>query len=155
MELLLAELSEHRLDLVLATAPRQRDDLAAQRVTEQLVELHAVPARLKYQSLVALLRSEPLILPKDPSLRAPLQAVFDRLEVQPHVAADVDDMVLIRLLAREGIGVAAAPAVVVADEVAAGRPATAPFELGVSEPSYAVTARRRFPHPALKTMLSD
>ncbi|MEL6690520.1 MAG: LysR family transcriptional regulator [Pseudomonadota bacterium] len=154
MEVLLIELVEQRLDVVLATAPPQGEGLATQRITEQSVELHAVPARLEHSDLSSLLASEPLILPTDPSLRGPLQALFDRLGVTPHVVADVDDMALIRLLTREGVGVAAAPAVVVADEVAAGRLATAPFALGVSEPFYAVTARRRFPHPALRALLS-
>ena len=153
MDALLGELAAHRLDVVLTTAAPQEDGFATQPVTEQSVELHAVAGRLAYEDLATLLASEPLILPTDPSLRGPLQAVFDRLGVDPHVIADVDDMALIRLLAREGVGVAAAPGVVVADEVAAGRLTTAAFDLGVSEPFYAVTARRRFPHPALARLL--
>jgi len=75
------------------------------------------------------------------------------LGIKPHIAATVDDMAMVRLLAREGIGVAIAPAVVVAEELASGLLATAPFDLGLSEPFFAVTLPRRFPHPALKGLL--
>ncbi|MEO1552046.1 MAG: hypothetical protein AAFR93_16740 [Pseudomonadota bacterium] len=51
------------------------------------------------------------------------------------------------------MGLAIAPSVVVADEVAAGRVATAPFELGLRETFYAVTLPRRFAHPALADLL--
>ncbi|MEM1102173.1 MAG: substrate-binding domain-containing protein, partial [Pseudomonadota bacterium] len=103
--------------------------------------------------LEALFENEPLILPTDSALRAPLEALFARLSVSPQIAAEVDDMAMIRLLAREGAGVAIAPPVVVADEVAAGRLVTAPFALGISEPFYAVTLPRQFPHPALADLL--
>ncbi|MEM1373169.1 MAG: LysR family transcriptional regulator [Pseudomonadota bacterium] len=150
---LVADLRDLSLDVVLTTALPQEAGIRGQRIAEQSVELHAVPRRLQYETLSALLAAEPLILPSDPTLRAPLDALFARLEVRPTIIADVDDMALIRLLAREGTGVAAAPAVVVADEVAGGALATARFDLGIREPFFAVTLDRRFPHPALSKLL--
>ena len=81
-------------------------------------------------------------------------SLIARLGVEPKVAAHVDDMAMVRLLAREGFGVAVAPAVVVADEVTAGLLATAPFDLGIEEPFFAVTLPRKFPHPALADLLN-
>ena len=62
-------------------------------------------------------------------------------------------MAMVRLLARENAGVAVAPAVVLADEIANGRLASAPFALDIVEPFYAVTISRRFPHPALAALI--
>ena len=62
-------------------------------------------------------------------------------------------MAMVRLLAREDIGVAVAPTVVLADEIASGRLATAPFALRISEPFYAVTSKRQYPHPLLELLL--
>ncbi|MEO0487613.1 MAG: LysR family transcriptional regulator [Pseudomonadota bacterium] len=153
---LLDELESLSLDVVLTTAaPPQRAGakLAATRIADQAVGVHGVLARLRHPDLQSLLAAEPLILPTDPVLRTPLEGLFARLDLAPHIAADVDDMAMVRLLAREGIGVALVPGVVVADEVAAGTLATAPFDLDISEPFYAVTLQRRFPHPALASLL--
>ncbi|MEM6277236.1 MAG: LysR family transcriptional regulator [Pseudomonadota bacterium] len=153
MTTLIAGLHDLSLDVVLTTALPQEAGVKGQRIADQSVQLHAVPRLLKHETLAALLQAEPLILPSDPTVRAPLEALFGRLEVRPNIVADVDDMALVRLLAREGVGVAAAPAVVVADEVASGRLQTAPFDLDITEPFFAVTLERRFPHPALARLL--
>ena len=73
--------------------------------------------------------------------------------MQPRIIAHVDDMAMVRLLARAGLGLAIAPTVVVADELASGMLATAPFDLGITEPFFAVTLPRKFPHPALAGLL--
>ncbi|TFL19705.1 LysR family transcriptional regulator [Jannaschia formosa] len=142
------------LDVVLTTALPEDGDLSATRVDDQAVGLHGTPARLAHETLRDLLAAEPLILPTDAAIRSQVEALFDRLSVRPRVAADVDDMAMIRLLAREGLGLAIAPAVVMADEIASGRIATAAFDLAIGAPFYAVTAARRFPHPALPLLLS-
>ena len=60
---------------------------------------------------------------------------------------------MVRLLTREGAGVSIAPSVVLADEIAAGTVQTAPYDLGIVEVFYAVSAPRRFGHPALAGLL--
>ena len=110
---------------------------------------------LTYDTLRDLLAHAPLILPQEATIHAGFQSLVDRLGVTPHIAASVDDMAMVRLLAREGIGVAIAPAVVVADEIASGVLQTAPFDLPISEPFFAITVPRRFPHPALAGLLAD
>lgn len=151
--MLLEELRVLALDVVLTTELPRGDGLSATRVDEQDVGLHGVPDRLRHGTLRDLLAAEPLILPTDAAIRAQVEGLFGRLDVAPRIAADVDDMAMIRLLARSGAGLAVAPAVVLADEIASGRVASAPFDLGVRTPFYAVTARRRFPHPALAMLL--
>ncbi|MEM6305430.1 MAG: LysR family transcriptional regulator [Pseudomonadota bacterium] len=154
---LLAGLQNLTLDVVLSTqVPRGGDDVrfAAKKISQQPAALHGHPKRLGHDSLSALLAQEPLILPTDSTIRSAFEGLLDRLAVKPHVAAVVDDMAMVRLLAREGAGVAVAPAVVFADEIAQGIIATAPFDLGIVEPFYAVTLPRDFPHPALRGLLA-
>jgi LysR family transcriptional activator of nhaA len=143
------------LDLVLShDVPPEGDGLplAAQRIAQQPVEAHGAPARLRHESLAELLASEPIILPTQSVIRAGFEALASRLGVEPNVVAHVDDMAMVRLLAREDLGVALAPRVVLADEIASGRVQTAPFALGIIEPFFALTLPRRFPHPALSRL---
>ena len=153
---LLADLETLGLDVVLTTEVPQTGaqvQFAAQRIAEQPVFLHGRPERLGHASLATLLASEPLIVPTESVIRAGFENLIATLGVTPHVAASVDDMAMVRLLAREGVGVAVAPTVVVAEEIASGILQTAPFDLGITEPFFAVTLPRRFPHPALKDLL--
>ncbi len=157
-QVLLEGLVAMTLDVVLTTELPPgggRAGFAGQLIAEQAVGLHGRPERLGYKTLAALLENEPLILPTDSVVRTGFEALITRLGVRPRVAAEVDDMAMVRLLAREGAGLAVAPGVVVADEIANGVLATAPFDLGIREPFYAVTVPRQFPHPALAGLLGQ
>jgi LysR family transcriptional activator of nhaA len=144
------------LDVVLTTqvpSAGSATDFAAQRISEQPVRLHGTPAHLDHPTLGALLQNAPLIVPTENVIRTGFENLITHLGIEPRIVANVDDMAMVRLLAREGVGVAVAPSVVVADEIAAGVLATAPFDLGIAEPFFAVTLPRRFPHPALGDLL--
>lgn len=156
IDLLLNDLQALALDVVLTTAlpsGTTTTHFAAQRIDEQIVGVHGPAERLKYPDLRSLLKHEPLILPTDSAIRAAFENLIVQKGITPNIAADVDDMAMVRLLTREGLGVAIAPAVVFADEIANGLLATAPFDLNISEPFYAVTLPRSFPHPALAQLL--
>ena len=153
---LLADLETLALDVVLTTQTPQtgsQSQFAAQRIAEQPVYLHATPARLRHATLTALLENEPLILPTESVIRAGFENLITTLGIKPRIAANVDDMAMVRLLTRADVGVAVAPTVVVAEEIANGILETAPFDLGISEPFFAVTLPRKFPHPALQNLL--
>ena len=153
---LYAALGALSLDVVLTTEPPREDigfPFAAHRLAEQTVGLHGVPSRLEHISLEDLLTNEPIILPTETSIRLAFDSRAIRCGVQPRILAAVDDMAMIRLLAREGEGVAVAPAVVFADEIASGAIHSAPFDLEISETFYAVTTKRSFPHPALDRLI--
>ncbi|SDJ14213.1 LysR family transcriptional regulator [Lutimaribacter saemankumensis] len=154
--LLLQALTSLALDVVLTTEPPHRDsfsDLVAHRLDEQPVGLYGVPERLNHPSLADTLAAEPVILPTESSIRTGFDGLVARLGVAPRVVAEVDDMAMVRLLAREGLGLAITPAVVLADELAAGVLRPAPFDLDIQESFYAVTLPRKFPHPALARLL--
>lgn len=153
---LLAELEALSLDVVLSTeVPRGGESVgfAAQRIAEQAVGLHAVPALLNHATLASLLAHEPVILPTEQNIHSGFEGLVARLGVTPRIVAHVDDMAMVRLLAREGVGVAVAPALVLADEIAAGTVVSAPYDLGIVEAFYAVSTPRRFSHPALAGLL--
>ncbi len=149
---LLDALRTLHLDVVLTTE-LPPEGFEAHPIATQDVGLHAHPDRLNHTTLKALLAGEPLIVPTDHVIRARFDGLLGRLGVTPRILAGVDDMAMVRLLARENVGVAVAPAVVLADEIASGRLATAPFTLDIAEPFYAITVPRNFPHPGLAQLL--
>ncbi|MEX1663724.1 LysR family transcriptional regulator [Thioclava sp. 15-R06ZXC-3] len=144
------------LDVVLTTEPPARDvfsSFIAHRVAEQKVLLHGTPHRLRHATLEEMLSEEPVILPTDSSIRTGFDSLITRLGLRPQVAAEVDDMAMIRLLAREDAGLAITPAVVLADELRDGLLVTAPFDLDIGEDFFAVTLQRRFPNPVVAELL--
>ena len=153
---LMTDLRDLAIDVVLTTEPPSSADapgLKARKMSEQPVVLHGTPERLVHPSLKALLAAEPVILPAEPAIRRGFDALVTALGVAPRIAAEVDDMAMVRLLAREGKGLALAPSVVFVDEINAGRIAAAPFATDITETFYSVTVERNFPHPLLQTLL--
>lgn len=156
VESLLAELEALALDVILTTEPpatTTQAGLIAQRISDRPVAIHGRPERLGHDTLAALLTAEPVIVPTESTIRVGFDALAARIQVHPRIAAEVDDMAMVRLLAREGAGLAIAPSVVFADEIAAGSLAVAPFDLGLVETFYAITVARNFPHPVLRRLL--
>lgn len=154
---LLDDLAALNLDVLLSTQPPRRatgPDFTARKLAEQVVGLHGHPDRIDHTTLKDLMRKEPFILPTEPGIRAGFISLAENLGVTPRIAADVDDMAMVRLLARAGVGIAVAPAVVVQDELTAGRLKTAPFSLDITESFYAITRNRQFPHPLLATLIN-
>jgi LysR family transcriptional activator of nhaA len=156
---LLRGLEAHRLDVVLATAPPSTDAATpwvATRLAEQPVGLMGTPALLSDHTmpLAELLTSVPLVLPTPESnLRQGFDALAAKLGIWPRIAAEVDDMAMMRLLTREGVGLAVLPSIVVKDELAAGVLVEAEARLGIIESFYAITLRRRFPNPLLADVM--
>jgi LysR family transcriptional activator of nhaA len=152
---LLRALDALALDVVLTNLVPARDAASpylVRRLAQQPVSLIGTPSRqpLADRGLEALLAEAPMILPTpETSLRAGFDAMLDRLGIVPHVAAEADDMAMLRLLARGDAGVAVIPPVVVRDELAAGTLVEL-FQLpDITEVFCAVTIRRTFPNPLL------
>lgn len=156
---LLAGLEAHRLDVVLATAPPPTDAATpwvASRLAEQAVGLMGTPGLLRDPGLglAELLEAHPLVLPTPESgVRQGFDALALKLGVRVRIAAEVDDMAMMRLLARDGVGLALLPSIVVKDELAAGVLVEAEAHPGLVESFYAITLRRRFPNALLGEVL--
>jgi LysR family transcriptional activator of nhaA len=84
-----------------------------------------------------------------PSLDSDIRVAFDRMlevaGIRPIVLAEVDDMAMLRLLAREREGVTLVPPIVVRDELETGVLVEYCRIPDVTERFYAVTQKRRFP----------
>jgi len=65
----------------------------------------------------------------------------------------VDDMAMLRLLARDSGGLAVVPEVVVQDELQTGKLQRYAVLDGVVENFYAITAKRHFESPLIKMLL--
>ncbi len=155
---LLQGLEAHRLDVVLVNAPPARDAAThwiSHPIAEQPVSLVGTPTRIgQGATLEKLLAREPLILPTLQSgIRIGFDALVDRLGIRPRIAAEVDDMAMMRLLAREDIGLAVVPAIVVKDELTSGMLVQVDALPQLSETFYAVTLARRFPNPLLREVI--
>jgi LysR family transcriptional activator of nhaA len=156
---LLRGLETLALDVVLTNLAPARDPAnpwLVHRLAEQPVSLIGTPARIGSgrRSLAELLATEPLILPgAETALRASFDALTAALQVTPVVAAEADDMAMLRLLARADAGLAVIPPIVVRDELTAGLLVEAEALDRVTETFLAVTLQRRFPNPLLAELL--
>ncbi len=147
------------LDVVLTNMVPPHDAMSrflTQPISDQPVSLVGTPERLGGQaSLRQLLQDNPMILPTEDS---PVRAGFDRLcarlDITPTIAAEVDDMALMRLLAREDVGLAVLTPIVVKNELASGLLVEARHDMGLHESFHAVTIGRKFPNPLLGPLLA-
>ena len=147
------------LDVVLTNLAPARDAVSpwlVHRIDEQAIGLIGTPARVgpTPRPLKELLATQPLIVPtRETGLRAAFDALAARLGVVPLLAAEVDDMAMIRLLARADAGLAIIPPIVVRDELQSGLLVEAARLNGISETFFAVTQARRFPNGLLADVL--
>jgi LysR family transcriptional regulator, transcriptional activator of nhaA len=146
---LLALLHAHQVDLVLANQPAPRDANTrwhSHLLAREPVSLVGAPSwRRKKFRFPEDCATVPITLP---SLESNMRVAFDRLMdgagVRPLVAAEVEDMAMLRLVAREGRGLALVPPVVVKDEIERGQLVEKHRLEEVEETFYAVTPGGRF-----------
>ncbi len=155
---LLTQLEAHATDVVLANSAAPRDVRSSLRnhlLNEQPVSLVGHPwskgRKFKFPDD---LRSEPILLP---SLDSDIRVAFDRIlelaGIRPTILAEVDDMAMLRLLAREREGVTLVPPIVVRDELDTGILVEHCRIPGVTERFYAIVQKRRFPNRLLSDLL--
>ena len=156
---LLAQLEAHAIDVVLASSAAPRDARSSLRnhlLAEQPVSLVGRPRpgqrRFRFPDD---LQTEPILLP---SLDSDIRVAFDRLlelaGIRPTILAEVDDMAMLRLLAREREGVTLVPPIVVRDELKS-RVLVERYRIAeVTETFYAIIQKRRFPNRLLAELLA-
>lgn len=158
---LLRGLQSLNFDVILLTHPPARDAVTpfvSHRLAQQRISLIGrteIVGKRRKRNLRDLLASEPVLLPtEDSSVRTDFNALMDRWNIQPQIAAEVDDMAMLRLLTREGVGLGVIPPIVVKDELASGFLKQAGNLPGISENFYAVTMERKFPNPLVRTLIT-
>lgn len=155
---LLTQLRVHTLDVVLSNLPVKRDAETpwhSHLLDEQPVSLVGTPTRNASRfSFPRDLKNTPLVLPSlDSSIRSAFDLLLEQNNIRPIIAAEVDDMAMLRLLAREGIGLALVPPVVVAGELQSKTLVERCRVPQIKESFYAITPSRRFPNPLLAEVL--
>ena len=147
-----------QLDVVLTNDSPRADALRpfhVHRIDEQPVGLIGTPDHVvDGLSLAERLSTAPLLLPaRSVGLRTRVDALLASLGVAPQIAAEVDDMAMMRLLAREGVGLAIIPPIVVRDELDGGQLIEADRLTTLTETFHAVTIERRYPNPLLSLLI--
>ncbi len=153
---LLGMLEAHAVDIVLSNLPVPRDaetDLRSHLLDEQEVSLvaHRKNARFRFPES---LEGMPMVLPTlESSIRGPFDLLLEQHGVRPQIVAEVTDMAMMRLLAREAEAVTLVPRVVVRDELRAGTLVELHRIRRIRESFYAITPARQFPNPLVKELL--
>jgi len=160
LEGLLARLVQHQLDVVLAneTVPADPDrPFHCRFLGSQSISLVGPASRWQGRTLR---------IPEDldgldialPGPRHALRAQFDALcasaAVTPRVRAEVDDMAMLRLIARDSGWLTVLPEVVVQDELRAGLLIAVGRSTALQERFYAITTPHRHRIDVLETLLS-
>lgn len=154
---LLEQLEAHALDLVLANQPATIDiDAEWQNIliADQPVSIVGRAddgeETLDFPGDLARI---PIVLPgRGSTIRTAFDALLDEAGVRPIVLAEVDDMAMMRLMARDSHGVTLVPPVVVTEELKTGVLVERYRLPQIKESFYAITRRRRFPNPLLREL---
>lgn len=157
---LLSQLQTHTIDLVLSNMPVRRDAETgwhSHLLDEQAVSLvgKKIPRQRPFR-FPDDLRTTPLILPTlESSIRSAFDLLLDKEGIRPLVAAEVDDMAMLRLMARESPALTLVPQVVVRDELENGTLVERHRFPQIKETFYAITPSRRFPNILVRDLITS
>ncbi len=157
---LMAQLRNHEVDVVLATQALRRDadtGYHSHLLAEQEISLVGRPvtgqAPFRFPDD---LRTTPVLLPSlESDVRASFDLIMDQAGLRPIIAAEVDDMAMLRVLALRLNAVALVPKVVVQDELSSGVLVERYRLSSVMERFYAITPSRTFPNLLVKTLIEQ
>jgi len=157
---LLSRLRVHTIDLVLSNRSvhgSSEDPWRCRRIARQPVSLVGQPrGRRKAFRFPDELAEVPLLLPgRDNDIRAAFDLMCEQCGLRYRLRAEVDDMAMLRLLARDSDSVALLPTVVVQDELRSGQLAEYCVVPDLHEDFYAISVQRHFSSPLLKTLLKQ
>ncbi len=154
---LLSMLEAHTIDMVLSNMPVPPDSqmgLQSHLISEQEVILvaHERDHRFRFpQSL----NGVGIVLPSlESNIRAGFEVLMSQLGIRPQIVAEVSDMAMLRLLAREADAVTLVPRVVVRDELKNGTLVELHRIEQIRESFYAITPSRQFPNALVKEILN-
>jgi LysR family transcriptional activator of nhaA len=154
---LLARLRLHSIDLVLCNQrvhASASDHWRCRRIARQPVSLVGRPDTAPFHFPDDLARV-PLLLPgRDNEMRTTFDARCEQLGIRYRLRAEVDDMALLRLLARDSASAALMPTVVAQDELASGRLIELAVVPDLYENFYGVTIQRRYSPPLIAQLLA-
>lgn len=155
---LLGRLRVHSLDLILSNRrvlTTSDDPWRCRRIARQPVSLVGQPRKRKkaFQFPEDIATMQLLLPSRNSDIRAGFDLICEQRGVRYRVLAEVDDMALLRLLARDSQSLALLPTVVVQDELRTGKLEQYCVVPDLYESFYAITVQRRFDSPLLKGLL--
>lgn len=152
---LVAELNTHRLDVVLTDEPAS-PGISGRVFNHSLgvsdITFFATPSLAKTLKgrFPQKLDDAPALLPtQNCSLRRDLESWFGSVGIRPRVIAEFEDGALAKIVAASGMGFIAVPTVVAKEAVERYGFVTIGRTKKVSTQFFAITAERRFTHPAI------
>ena len=155
---LILQLRNHEVDVVLSNYALRQDAETAHRnhlIAEQEVSLVARPTqRQRPFRFPDDFRSTPVIVPSlESEIRAGFDLEMEQAGIRPVIAAEVDDMAMVRVLAIHIKAAALVPKVVVQDELKR-RVLVERYRFStLKERFYAITPSRTFPNPLVKELI--
>lgn len=157
---LLADLSVHKLDLVIADCPLS-PTLNVRAYNHPLGEsglsfFAARPVAHRYRkNFPQSLDGAPMLMPTASSaLRRMLQQWFETQDIKPLIVAEFDDRALMKAFGEAGAGIFTSPTAVEDDVVGKYGVRVIGRTTDISESYYAISAERRIKHPAV-SLITD
>jgi LysR family transcriptional activator of nhaA len=161
LEDLLADLSVHKLDLVLADCPvNPALNLRAYShgLGESGISFFAVPdqAERLTPGFPDSLDGAAMLMPSDSSvLRRNLEAWFERKGISPRIVAEFEDRALMKAFGEHGTGVFTSPRAMEQDVLEKYGVALVARSDEITERFYAISAERRIRHPAVSAITEN
>jgi len=160
LDVLLAELAVHRLDLVLADRPIPSTVSTrgfSHKLGECAISFFCTKklAKTLTGDFPYCLQGAPILLPgSGTQLRAGIDQHLDKLRIHPHMVAEFDDSALMKAFGKEGAGIFIAPGVLEDEVELQYQVKTIGRIEEVKEQFYAITAERRVKHPVVSAVVA-
>jgi len=161
LDTLLAELSVHHLDLVLADRPIPATVSTrgfSHKLGESAISFFSTKEIAKTLSgdFPYCLHGAPLLLPASGTqLRAGIDQYLDKFHIHPRLVAEFDDSALMKAFGKEGAGIFIAPAVIEAEVELQYQVTTIGQINEVKEHFYGITIERRIKHPVVSVVMES
>lgn len=159
LEGLLSELANHQLDLVLSNAPVSAErnlPWRCRQIAQQAVSIVGHASMQAHYRGPESLESLPIIVPGPYSeIRTGFELQCEHWGIKPNIIAEVDDMAMMRLVARDSQALAIIPAIAVKDEIASSKLHVIDHLQDVLERFYAISIRRQFENPTITELMSQ
>jgi len=155
---LVLQLRNHEVDIVLSNHALRRDaetEHYSHLLAEQEVSIVSQPSSEKTSfRFPEDLAKMPVILPSlESEIRAGFDLILHQAGIRPIIAAEVDDMAMLRVMALRSKAMTLVPRVVVQDELRAGLLIERHRLASIKERFFAITPSRTFPNPLIKELI--
>ncbi|MEE4202101.1 MAG: LysR family transcriptional regulator [Halieaceae bacterium] len=159
LEVLLRGLAKHQLDVVLTNGDVRGGDeqlWESRLLARQPISIVGPPRKGRRPSFPGGFKDMRWVLPgRDSEVRRAFEAFCSAHDYEPLVAAEANDMPMLRLLARDSGAMSVLPPVVVGDELQRGALAEYLQLPDVFENFYAITVKRSQPSPIINRLLAQ